>query len=87
MKDTHFLYGVAILAVIGIITVFIVYATDTLPKPVPTPVTAKAPKVTKQKKECSCCSEKLNEVLKKIKKDIRTNRNIDEIWIELVEDF
>ena len=99
MKDTHFLYGIAIFAVISIITVFIAYATDTLPKSTPIVVTAPTSKVLKQKKAaptskvlkqkkgCGCCSKKIDEIRKKMKKHIRANEEIDEIWIELVEDF
>ena len=31
MKDTHFLYGIARLAVVGILACFMGYATNTLP--------------------------------------------------------
>lgn len=78
MKDTHFLYGIAILAVFGITVVFVGYATDTLrmhsPKP-QAPAATIVPTVTTtpigKKKSCGCCSERLariREIIKQARK-------------------
>ena len=87
MKDTHFLYGVAILAVVGIIAVFVAYATDTLPTYTPKTVPMSTTQLTREKKGCGCCSEKRDEALKKIEKQIKANKDIGDIWNELVNDF
>ena len=56
MKDTHFLYSIATLALGSIIAIFASYATDTLPMHTPrTPslMIATTPVV----KTCSCCQK------------------------------
>ena len=54
MKNMHILYGITILAVIGILTCFIGYATDT---PQQSAYTTKSNQALK-KKPCPCCDEK-----------------------------
>ena len=56
MKETHFLYSIATLAVGSILVIFASYATDTLPKQTqrkPSPVIATTPVA----KNCGCCRE------------------------------
>ena len=62
MKDTHFLYIVAALAIIGISATFISYATGTLPTYTPQRVgtaTSVNDNSTNAKKGCGCCKEDL----------------------------
>ena len=87
MKDTHFLYGVAILAVVGITAVFIAYATDTLPMHTPNGRSISTIPPMKQKKSCSCCSKDLVEMLKKMEKQMQENKDISDIWNEVVDDL
>lgn len=75
MKDTCFLYSIAILAVFGIAVVFVGYATDTLPMHSPKPQASAAtiaPEVTTtlivKEKSCGCCSEWLARIREMIKK-------------------
>ena len=56
MKDTHFLYSIATLAIGSIIAIFVSYATDTLPTQTLRNSTA-AIATTPAAKNCSCCSE------------------------------
>lgn len=62
MKDTHFLYAIAALAIIGISATFIGYATDTLPtnaqRQIATTTSANID-TNKAKKDCSCCEDNL----------------------------
>ena len=64
MKDTHFLYIIAVLAVIGISVTFIGYATDRLPvytpRQIQTTTSVNADAIT-AKKGCSCCKKGLAE--------------------------
>lgn len=56
MKDTHFLYSIATLALGSIIAIFASYATDTLPMHTPrTPSVVIA--TTPVAKNCSCCKK------------------------------
>ena len=62
MKDTHFLYIVAVLAIVGLSAIFIGYATGTLPTYTPRQVemaTSANEDTTNVKKGCSCCKEDL----------------------------
>ena len=58
MKDTHFLYSIATLAIGSILAIFVSLATGTLPKSTPREAreTSAVPK-TPGKKGCDCCSE------------------------------
>ncbi|MCG9134507.1 hypothetical protein J5I95_22820 [Candidatus Poribacteria bacterium] len=69
MKDTYFLYGVAILAILGISVVFIGYATNTLPMSTPRQsVGSVAPPVlTAAKKNCGCCADKTRQITKSLR--------------------
>ena len=68
MKDTYFLYGVAILAILGISAVFIGYATDTLPMITPRQSASVPPPVqTVSKKSCGCCADKTRQILKELR--------------------
>ncbi|MYG09214.1 hypothetical protein F4054_00700 [Candidatus Poribacteria bacterium] len=68
MKDTYFLYGVTILAILAISAVFISYATDTLPMSTPRQRASVAPPVqTGAKKPCGCCAEKTRQILKSLR--------------------
>ena len=64
MKDTHFLYIIAVLAVVGISVTFIGYATGKLPVYTPRQIQT-TPSVnadsTNTKKGCSCCKKNLAE--------------------------
>ena len=64
MKDTHFLYIIALLAIIGISVTFVGYATDRLPVYTPRQIST-IPSVnadsTNAKKGCGCCKEDLAE--------------------------
>ena len=77
MKDTHFLYVVATLFVIGISACFIGYATDTLPKHMPRQITTTsvtaidtvqtATDISVQlKKDCHCCAERVTDFEKEM---------------------
>ena len=62
MKDTHFLYIIAALAIIGVSATFIGYATGTLPIYTPQQIgrtTSVKNNATNAKKGCSCCNEDL----------------------------
>ena len=64
MKDIHFLYIIAVLAIIGISATFIGYATDRLPVYTPRQIgttTSVNADSTNAKKGCSCCKEDLAE--------------------------
>lgn len=56
MKDTHFLYSIATLAIGSIIAIFVSYATDTLPTHTPRNLTATVA-TTPAAKNCSCCAK------------------------------
>ena len=56
MKDTHFLYSIATLAVGSILAIFASYATDTLPKQTPRTLSP-AIATTPIKKDCDCCRQ------------------------------
>ena len=56
MKDTHFLYSIATLAIGSIIAIFVSYATDTLPMHTPRNLTA-AITTTPATKNCACCTK------------------------------
>ena len=62
MKDTHFLYIIAVLAVIGVSVTFIGYATGNLPVYTPRQIQT-MPSVnadsTDVKEGCGCCQEDL----------------------------
>lgn len=62
MKDTYFLYCVAILAIVGVFVCFIGYAKYTH-KEVPVVTT------TVKKKDCVCCEEKNGEIVKTIRQN------------------
>ena len=71
MKDTRFLYGVAILAVISILACLVIgYATDTftMHRPKQALGTTTTPKATVKKKNCECCDEKIRQLHQKIQK-------------------
>ena len=64
MKDTHFLYIIALLAMIGISVTFIGYATDRLPVHTPQQISTTASvntDSTNAEKGCGCCKEDLAE--------------------------
>lgn len=82
MKDTHFLYIIAVLAVVGITTVFIAYATDTLPKHTPKTISSSPPKLTTDTKKCGCCSEKRDALTQIFKK-----KDVEAAWIEFVDNY
>lgn len=82
MKDTHFLYIIAVLAVVGITTVFIAYATDTLPMHTPKVISSSPPKLTTEKKKCGCCSEKIDAFIKKAKQQILEMEGGEATWVE-----
>ncbi len=82
MKDTHFLYLIAALAVIGITTVFIAYATDTLPKHTPRVIYSAPPKLTTEAKKCGCCSEKIDALTQIFK-----NKDVEDAWVEFVDNY
>lgn len=68
MKDTHFLYSIAILAVVGVLVCFIGYATNTLPMHTPKQTSAITTSLAK-KKNCKCCVKRVERV-KKANKDL-----------------
>ena len=60
MKDTHFLYGIATIAVLGILTCFVLYATGGMSLRAPDEQVRMAdPSMTKEKKNCHCCGQNL----------------------------
>ena len=62
MKDIHFLYIIAVLAIIGISATFIGYATDGLPVYTPRQIgttTSVNADSTNAEKGCGCCKEDL----------------------------
>ena len=64
MKDIHFLYIIAALAIIGISATFIGYATDRLPVYTPRQIgttTSVNADSTNAEKGCGCCKEDLAE--------------------------
>lgn len=72
MKDTHVLYAVGILAIIGISACFIGYATGTLLKHTPKQITTTSASVAtdttlQQKKGCACCAENMEKFKERIK--------------------
>lgn len=69
MKSTHWLYGIGVLAVLGILACFVGYATDTLPMSTPrqqAPVVTASPGV--KPKTCGCCAERLERLRKTIQR-------------------
>lgn len=76
MKNTHYLYGISIFAVIGVLVCFIGHAIDTRPMhmpkqhtpemtPVPTDITET---FVKKQKNCSCCAKRIREFRTKLQK-------------------
>lgn len=65
MKDTYFLYTVAILAVLSILICFIGYATDRLPMSTPRQQTSVVMPTSKEK-SCACCSKNKKLVEKRV---------------------
>ena len=57
MKDTHFLYSIATLAVGSILAIFVSLATGTLPTSTPREASAALTTTTSRKKDCGCCPE------------------------------
>ncbi len=68
MKDNFFVYGVGILAIVGVLVCFIGYATNTASMYTPKQTTAITTTAGK-KKNCKCCSKRLERV-KKANKDL-----------------
>ncbi|RKU30761.1 hypothetical protein C6497_03520 [Candidatus Poribacteria bacterium] len=68
MKDNFFVYSVGILAIVGILVCFIGYATNTLPMHTQQQTTAFTTPSAK-KKNCKCCSKRVERV-KKANKDL-----------------
>ena len=75
MRANRLLYGIAALALLAILAVFIAYATDNLPTHTPrqhvrleteTSAETPAPAVKVKKKSCKCCAGKRNRLQKKI---------------------
>lgn len=75
MRENRVLYGIAALALLAILAVFIAYATDNLPTHTPrqhvllkteTSAETPAPAVKVKKKSCKCCAGKRNRLQKKI---------------------
>lgn len=61
MQAKHFLYAIALLAVVGVAAAFIGYATDTLPMHQPksqAPMGPTTSAVSTKKKTCGCCAER-----------------------------
>ena len=81
MKDTHFLYIIALLAIIGISVTFVGYATDRLPIYTPQQISA-IPSVnadtTNTKKGCGCCKEDLAEFKEFMEKRKRRKETEDQ---------
>lgn len=61
MKDTHFLYSIATLAIGSLLAIFVSLATGTLPTS--TPREASASLSTPAPKDCACCGEMTAEEL------------------------
>ena len=57
MKDTHFLYSIATLAIGSILAIFVGLATGTLPTSTPREASAALATRTSEKKDCNCCSK------------------------------
>jgi hypothetical protein len=55
MKNTYILYGIALLAIVGILVCFVGYAIDTPQQPASNMV---PPTQAVKKKSCACCDEK-----------------------------
>ena len=62
MKDTHFLYSIATLAIGSILAIFVCLATGSLPTSTPREA-SDAIATTPAKKDCDCCSEITSEDL------------------------
>jgi gamma-glutamyl:cysteine ligase YbdK (ATP-grasp superfamily) len=69
MKETYFLYGVAILAVVGILVCFIGYATNTLPMHTQKQAPLITTSPTAKKKNCACCVEETADIVKAIRQN------------------
>ena len=80
MKDTHFLYIIAVLAIVGLSAIFIGYATGTLPTYTPQQVetaTSANEDTANVKKGCSCCKEDLAKFREFMEKRKRRKAAID----------
>ena len=74
MRGNRLLYGIAALALLVMLAVFIVSATDMLPTQTPrqqmpvveTGIPAATPAPTVKKKSCGCCAERRARLQKKI---------------------
>ena len=75
MKDTHFLYSIATLAIGSIITIFVSYATNTLPTHTPRNSIA-AIATTPATKKCGCCTKMTPQDLKELKAFKQRNEKI-----------
>ena len=85
MKDTHFLYSIATLAIGSIIAIFVSYATDTLPMHTSRNSTVAIAK-TSATKNCSCCAKMTPQELRafqqrneKLRKQEQTYRKATEL--------
>ena len=84
MRTKRFLYGIAILAVVGILACFIGYVTHTLPMHMPrqqAPVgtgthTAKTTSAA-VKKDCGCCAKRI-ERLRKMVQRARERKQVEQ---------
>lgn len=82
-RDTHFLYVIAILALVGISAVFVGYATDTLPKNTTKKVSMSTYEGTTplvNKDPCGCCAERREQIRQFIQ---QTQSRIEKQIIEI----
>lgn len=69
MKDTHFLYSIAIIAVVGILVCFIGYAKNMFPIPVQKHAPVITISSTAKKKNCKCCAKETADIVKAIRQN------------------
>ena len=84
MKETHFLFSIATLAVGSILAVFASYATDTLPKHTPrefSPVIATPPVA----KNCGCCQKITAQELKAFRESSEALRKRRQAYTKATE--
>ena len=82
MKDNFFLYGVGILAIVGILACFIGYATNALPMHTPPKQKSAITTSAGKKKNCKCCAKRVERVRKANKDLLERNPILKKVLTE-----
>lgn len=80
MKGHHFLYSLGAIAVVGVLTCFLVSATGTFPERFwkQQPPVETIPLVRSQEKKCGCCKKSMDRIRKRIQQAGERKRALKE---------